>query len=129
MEATKTQPMSYKFIIIGIIILILLILYATRNTIIEETEVEEPSVSLCHIRYQYDGSYGFDDRTLLILLATLKMHDFIIGQPLWGSSDTLLYLCEHRLKVGLKQTLLDRVLHNVIKNGPSSAGHLTWSCA
>ncbi|CAF4514122.1 unnamed protein product, partial [Rotaria sp. Silwood1] len=90
---------------------------------------EETTVSLCQIRVQFDGLNGFDDRTLLSLLATLKMHDFFIGQPVWGPLDTLLYLCEHRLKVGLKQSILDRELHNVIKNGPVSSGRLAWSCA
>jgi hypothetical protein len=57
------------------------------------------------------------------------MHDFLIGQPVWGPSYTLLYLCEHRLKIGLKQSTLDRELHNVIKNGPVSSARLGWSCA
>jgi len=90
---------------------------------------EETTVSLCQVRFQFDGSYGLDDRTLLSLLATLKMHDFYIGQPVWGPSDTLLYLCEHRLKGGFKQIILDKELHNVIKNAPISVGRLAWSCA
>ena len=57
------------------------------------------------------------------------MHDFFIGQPVWGPADTLLYLCEHRLKVGLKQTILDKELLNVIKHGPISSGRVAWSCA
>ena len=90
---------------------------------------EEATVSLCQIRVQFDGSHEFDDQTLLSLLSTLKMHDFFIGQPVWGPSDTLLYLCEHRLKVGFRQSILDRELHNVIKNARISSGRLAWSCA
>ncbi len=89
---------------------------------------EEATVSLCQIRVQFDGSHEFDDRTLLSLLLTLKMHDFFIGQPVWGPSDTLLYLCEHRLKVGVRQSILDRELHNAIKHAPISSGRLAWSC-
>ena len=90
---------------------------------------EESTVSLCQVRVQFDGSHEFDDRTLLSVLSTLKTHDFFIGQPVWGPADTLLYLCEHRLKVGLRQTILDKELHNVIKNAPGSSGRLAWSCA
>ena len=90
---------------------------------------EEATVSVCQIRVQLDGSYTFDDRTLLSILARLKMHDFSIGQPVWGPSDTVFYLCEHRLKVGLKQTILDKELHQVMKNIPISSGRLAWSCA
>ncbi|CAF1014316.1 unnamed protein product [Rotaria sp. Silwood1] len=102
---------------------------SNRPNEVATNDDEETTVSLCQIRIQFDGLNGFDDRTLLSLLATLKMHDFFIGQPVWGPLDTLLYLCEHRLKVGLKQSILDRELHNVIKNGPVSSGRLAWSCA
>ena len=94
-----------------------------------EIDDEETTVSLCQIRVQLDSSHEYDDRTLLSVLSTLKMHDFFIGQPVWGAPDMLLYLCEHRLKNGLKQSILDRELHNVIKNGPSLSGRLAWSCA
>jgi hypothetical protein len=89
---------------------------------------EETTVSICQIRVQFDGVHEFDDRTLLGLLSTLKMHDFLIGQPVWGPTDTLLYLCEHRLKGGFRLALLDRELNNVIKNSPISSGRLAWTC-
>lgn len=90
---------------------------------------EESTVSLCQVRVQFDGLHEFDDRTLLAVLSTLKTHDFFIGQPVWGPADTLIYLCEHRLKIGLRQTILDKELQNVIKNAPGSSGRLAWSCA
>ncbi|CAF0746609.1 unnamed protein product [Rotaria sp. Silwood1] len=129
MEITKISQLPYKTIIVSIVILIPLVLYSLTNNEVATNDDEETTVSLCQIRVQFDGLNGFDDRTLLSLLATLKMHDFFIGQPVWGPLDTLLYLCEHRLKVGLKQSILDRELHNVIKNGPVSSGRLAWSCA
>lgn len=95
-----------------------------------ESDDEETTISLCQIRVQFDSdSHNYDDRTLVSLLATLKMHDFLIGQPVWGAADTLLYLCEHRLKIGLKQSVIDRELFNVIKHGPSSTNRLAWTCA
>jgi hypothetical protein len=59
----------------------------------------------------------------------MKMRDFYIGQPVWGPADTLLYLCEHRLKVGFKQLTLDKELNHVMKNGPTSSNRVIWSCA
>jgi hypothetical protein len=46
-----------------------------------------------------------------------------------GPSDTLLYLCEHRLKAGLKQTTIAKELNNIIKTSGTSSKHLNWSCA
>jgi hypothetical protein len=59
------------------------------------------------------------------------MHDFQIGQPVSGPSDTLLYLCEHRLKTGLKQITIDKKLNTIIKNSGTSSSlkRLVWSCA
>lgn len=94
-----------------------------------EVDVEEATVSVCQIRVHVETTYSFDDRTLVALLAKLKAYDFQIGQPVWGSADTLLYLCEHRLRGGMKQVTVDRELNNVIKNGPYSSGRLVWSCA
>ncbi len=96
---------------------------------VHEIHDDETSVSLCQIYVQYDASNAFDDRTLLSVLAILKMHDFQIGQPVWGPSDTFLYLCEHRLKTGLKQAILNQELNTVIKNSGSTSKHLAWSCA
>lgn len=96
---------------------------------LNETEDEESSVTLCQIRVQFAGSDGYDERTLLLLLAELKNQDFSIGQPVWGPADTLLYLCEHRLKAGLKQSKVDKELNRVIKNSPVLSGRLVWTCA
>ena len=90
---------------------------------------DEALVSLCQVHVQSDGSDAFDDRTLLALLATFKMHDFQIRQPVWGPSNTLIYLCEHPLKLGLKQSTIDQDLTNVIKNSGGSSKRFTWSCA
>ena len=90
---------------------------------------EEISVSLCQIHVQHDGSNTFDDRTILSLLAKLKMYDFQIYQPVWGPVDTLLYLCEHRLKTGVQQTIIDKELNNIIKQSTTSTKRLAWSCA
>jgi hypothetical protein len=57
------------------------------------------------------------------------MHDFQIGQPIWGPSNTLLYLCEHRLKTGLNQTIIEKELNAIVKNSGSASKHLGWSCA
>ncbi|UJR33038.1 hypothetical protein I4U23_020497 [Adineta vaga] len=129
MELYKTHPLSYKTIIITIILFIILIFYSLRSSDVNELDDEEATVSVCQIRVQLDGSYTFDDRLLLSVLARLKMHDFFIGQPVWGPPDTLFYLCEHRLKVGLKQTTIDKELYNVLKNSRISSGRLVWSCA
>ena len=96
---------------------------------LKEIVDEEASVSLCQVHAQFDKSNEFDDRLLLALLATLKMHDFQIGQPVWGSSEALLYLCEHRLKTGLKQSIIDKELNKVIKNIGASSKRVAWSCA
>lgn len=93
------------------------------------TEEEETLVSLCQVHTQLDESHGFDDRTLLSLLAALKMHDFKIGQPVWGPSNTLMYLCEYRLKSGPKLTAIEQELKTVIKNNGASSKNLGWSCA
>ncbi|CAF3191605.1 unnamed protein product [Rotaria socialis] len=129
MENIKTVPLPQKAVIVSIVILILLISYSLRSSNDVEVNDEERNITLCQIRAQFDGSDGFDDRTLLSLLAELKMQDFLIGQPVWGPLDTLIYLCEHRLKVGLKLSKLERALHNVIRNGRESSTHLAWSCA
>ncbi|CAF0769716.1 unnamed protein product [Adineta ricciae] len=129
MELQKTVQLPNKVIITSIVCILLLISYSLRSTDLLDPGDEEATVSVCQIRMQLDGSYTFDDRTLLSMLARLKIHDFSIGQPVWGPSDTVLYLCEHRLKVGLKQTILDKELHQVMKNIPISSGRLAWSCA
>ncbi|CAM2707193.1 unnamed protein product [Rotaria socialis] len=98
MENIKTVPLPQKAVIVSIVILILLISYSLRSSNDVEVNDEERNITLCQIRAQFDGSDGFDDRTLLSLLAELKMQDFLIGQPVWGPLDTLIYLCEHRLK-------------------------------
>jgi hypothetical protein len=94
-----------------------------------EVENEDISVALCQVHARFDESDTFDDRTLLSLLATLKLHDFQIGQPVWGPSGSLLYLCEHRLKTGLKQSSLHQELHSVMKNSGASSKRVAWSCA
>jgi hypothetical protein len=99
------------------------------SAVVKKVDHEETSVTLCQVHVKYDQSYEFDDRALLSLLATLKMHDFQIGQPVWGSSDALLYLCEHRLKTGLKQSIIDQELNKAIKNNGASAKRVAWSCA
>ncbi|CAF1367924.1 unnamed protein product [Rotaria magnacalcarata] len=129
METIKTAPLPQKAIIASIVILILLISYSLRGSNEVEVNDKERNISLCQIRARFDGLDGFDDRTLLLLLAELKMQDFLIGQPVWGPLDTLIYLCEHRLKVGLKLSKLEAALHKVIINGPESSTHLAWSCA
>ncbi len=90
---------------------------------------DETPVSLCQIHVQLDPSNTFDDRAVLALLAILKKHDFQIGQPVLGPSDTLLYLCEHRLKTGLKQGTIDKELNSIMKNSGASSQRLAWSCA
>lgn len=57
------------------------------------------------------------------------MNDFLIGQPIWGPSDTLIYLCEHRLKIGVLQLKLDKKLNNVVNTMADSSTNITWSCA
>ncbi len=94
-----------------------------------EINDDETSVSVCHVHAQFGESDTFDDRKLLKLLAVFKMYDFQIGQPVWGPSNTLLYLCEHRLKTGLKQTTIDKELNNVIKTSGPSSKRIAWSCA
>lgn len=86
-------------------------------------------MSLCQIHFHFNGIDPFDDHALLSLLAVFKMNDFYIGQPVWGPEATLLYLCEHRLKLGLKQSTLEEELKSVLKATPLSSGRLAWSCA
>jgi len=57
------------------------------------------------------------------------MNDFQIGQPVWGSSNTLIYLCEHSLKSGLKQSRIDQESNDILKNSGESSKRFTWSCA
>ncbi len=57
------------------------------------------------------------------------MNDFQIGQPVLGSSNTLIYLCEHPLKSGLKQSIIDQELNDILKNSGESSKRFTWSCA
>lgn len=78
---------------------------------------------------QSDESNILNDRTLLALLATFKMHDFQIRQPVLGPSNTLIYLCEHPLKTGLKQSTIDQELNKVIKNDGELSKRFSWSCA
>jgi hypothetical protein len=89
---------------------------------------DETSVSLCQVRARSDDSIIFEDQTLLSLLAVLKTNDFRIGQPVWGPSDTLLYLCEHHLKVGVKYTALNKELNAIIKYAGASSRYLAWTC-
>ena len=106
------------------------ILFYTENVNpTNEIEIEDRSVSLCQVYVQYDPSNMFNDRVLLSLLATLKMHDFQIGQPVWGPADRLFYLCEHRLKTGLNQTILDKELNTILQKNGVTSKHYTWSCA
>ena len=94
----------------------------------DELDEDHSSVSLCQIRVQFDGSTAFDDHTLLLILSTLKMYDFHLGQPTWGPSDVLIYLCEHQLKTGLHRSILNREFNTILnKAGPSSRS-LTWTC-
>ncbi|CAF1178574.1 unnamed protein product [Adineta steineri] len=94
-----------------------------------EDEDNDISISLCQIHVQSDELDLFDDRVLLSLLSTLKMHDFQIGQPVWGPMNNRLYLCEHPLKAGLKQSIIDDEFKNIIRNHGESATRFTWSCA
>lgn len=57
------------------------------------------------------------------------MNDFRIGQPVWGPANNLLYLCEHKLKVGLKHSMIDQELHAVMKEMGAAAKSIAWSCA
>jgi hypothetical protein len=151
MEIQNLQQTPYKWMLISVVLLISLIFYSSRSGTyrisdslafdhvcdpcfsvladVIETEEEESSVTLCQIRVQFAGSDGYDDRALLSLLAKLKHQDFFIGQPVWGPADTLLYLCEHRLKSGLKQSKIDKELNKVMKNSPVLSGRLAWTCA
>ena len=90
---------------------------------------DETSVSLCQIHARVDALEPFNDRTLLSLLVTLKMFDFQIRPPVRGPSDTLLYLCEHRLKAGPKQSSLARELNSIIRHDRVSSADLAWTCA
>ncbi|CAF0988273.1 unnamed protein product [Rotaria sp. Silwood1] len=105
-------------------------IYVYRDqALVSKTDDEEASVSLCQVHFQSDDSNGFEDQTLLTALAILKMHDFQIGQPVWVPSNALLYLCEHRLKSGLKQSVIDQELKTALKNSGTSSKRLVWSCA
>jgi hypothetical protein len=92
-------------------------------------DTDETSVSLCQVRVQFNESNIFDDRTILLLLTIFKKNNFQINPPVWGPSDTLLYLCEHRLTTGLKQKTIDKELNNIIKDSGKSSKHLAWLCA
>ncbi|UJR14128.1 hypothetical protein I4U23_001122 [Adineta vaga] len=121
-----------SIILIGIIsAIILLLLFPIKNHTTWSTDNEdaETSISLCQIHVQSDESNLFDDQILLALLATFKMHDFQIGQPVWGPSNTRLYLCEHPLKAGLKQSTIDNDLNSIIRNGGDASKRFAWSCA
>ncbi|CAF1021658.1 unnamed protein product [Rotaria sordida] len=117
------QPSNYAISIT--VVVILLALYLVRSTIVNKIDGDKTSISLCQVHFQLDESNGFDDEALLSALAILKMHDFQIGQPVWIPSNILLYLCEHRLKSGLKQSIIDQELKTVIK----TSKNLAWSCA
>ncbi|CAF2586158.1 unnamed protein product [Rotaria sp. Silwood2] len=121
------QPSNW--LISATVAVILLGFYLGRSTIVNKIDDQETSVSLCQLHFQLDESNGFDDETLLEALAILKMHDFQIGQPVWIPSNILLYLCEHRLKSGLKQSVIDQELKTVIKDSGISSKRLVWSCA
>ena len=86
-------------------------------------------MSLCQVHAQWDESNPFDDHLLLALLATLKIHDFQIGHPVWGPSSTVFYLCEHRLKTGPKLSAIDQELTSTIKRHGTSPNRVAWSCA
>jgi len=96
---------------------------------VKEIPTDEISVSLCQVHVRFDESNTFNNRAVLLLLSVLKKYDFQISQPILGPSDTLLYLCEHRLKTGLKQTIIYNELNNIIKASGTSSKHLAWSCA
>ncbi|CAF1500479.1 unnamed protein product [Adineta ricciae] len=119
-------------VFLGIILSILLLLlfsmktYTTWSTIDND---EETFVSLCQVHVQSDESNLFDDQTLLSLLAILKMHDFQIGQPVWGPANTRLYLCEHPLKAGLKQSTIDNEFNSILQSTRDSSKRYAWSCA
>lgn len=95
----------------------------------EIEEVEEALVSLCQIHVQYLGAEFPDDRTILSVLAQLKAFDFKIGQPVWGPTETLVYLCEHRLNSGVKQTKIDQELHRIVKSLALPSTRVSWTCA
>lgn len=150
MEIQKLPAAPYKTIVIGSVLLIMLILYSTRTgkdqrssnidrsidrqisfLLVENPEieeVEEPSVNLCQVHVQYLGSEFPDDRTVLTILAQLKMFDFKIGQPVWGPAETLLYLCEHQLKCGMKQSKLDQELYKIVKSSALPSTRVSWTC-
>ena len=94
----------------------------------KQLDGDDTSVSLCQVRARSDDAIIFEDQALLSLLSVLKMNDFRIGQPVWGPSDTLLYLCEHRLKVGVKHATLDKELNAIIKYAGASSRYLAWTC-
>ena len=151
MEIQKLPPAPYRAILISGVLLIALILYSIRtskdsfsmrSSFLSSTisfhfsaetpeieEVEEPSVSLCQIHVQYLGSEYPDDRSVLSVLSQLKMFDFKIGQPVWGPAETLLYLCEHQLKSGVKQTKLDQELYKIVKTFALPSTRVSWTCA
>jgi hypothetical protein len=90
---------------------------------------DETMVSLCQVRVRIDESSIFDDRTLLLLLTVLKTNDFNIGQPARGPSDTLLYLCQHSLKSGVKHSIIHKELHSIMKYTGTQSRDAGWTCA
>ncbi|CAF3321551.1 unnamed protein product [Rotaria socialis] len=107
---------------------VVLAVYLLRKSKENKIDNEEASVSLCQVHAQLDEFDRFDDQTLLSVLAALKSHDFHIGQPVWGPSNNILYLCEHQLKAGLKHSIIDQELKTVLKNHGESRKHLAWTC-
>ena len=145
MEIQKLPPAPYKAIVVSSVLLLALVLYSTRTgtdsfsstlghfpLLVEPPEVEEveePSVSLCQVHVQYLGAESPDDRAILSVLAQLKTFDFKIGQPVWGPAETLVYLCEHRLKAGVKQAKIDQELYKIVKGIALPSTRVSWACA
>ena len=108
------------------VLALLLVSYTVRNNM---SSSDDRSVSICHVYARYNLAEQFDDRRLLSLLSKFKMLDFHIGQPILSSNNGLLYLCEHRLKTGIKQTILDNELNDIMQTNTIIFKHLSWTCA
>lgn len=147
MEIHKLPPAPYKTIVISSLLLLTLILYSSRTSndcsfddreclLIDchlvdrsQSDEEEATVNLCQVHVHYLGSDSYDDQGVLAVLSKLKMFDFKIGQPTWGPGETLMYLCEHRLKSGAKRTKINQELSKTLKSMSIPLARVTWTCA
>lgn len=97
----------------------------------KKIEIDDRSVSICQIYARYNLSEPtFDDQILLSILSKFKSLDFQINQPVsLCNNNGLIYLCEYRLKTGLKQVILNQQFNDIMQTKPILFKHLSWTCA